>query len=73
MQLVYLTNNIRELSSLTSLTLLIDIFEDNQNIEQDRSERDSVNVMKNRLFVTKDNFNFYPLGSVTSVDHGNCH
>ena len=56
-------------------TLLIDIFEDNHNIERDRFERDSVKVMKNRLLVAKNarKFQLYRLGSVTSVNHGNCH
>ena len=57
------------------LVYLIDKIEDNHNTVCDRFETDSVNVMKNRLLVGKKqgNFNVYQLGSVTSVNHGNCH
>ena len=59
----------------SEFTFLIDIFEDNHNIERDHFERDSVKVMKNRLLVAimRRNSNLYQLGSVTSVNHGNCH
>ena len=59
----------------SEFTFLIDIFEDNHNIEGDHFERDSVKVMKNRLLVAimRRNSNLYQLGSVTSVNHGNCH
>ena len=36
------------------LVYLNDIFEDNQNIVRDRFERNSVNLMKNRLLVAKE-------------------
>ena len=36
-------------------------------------ERDSVNVMKNRLLVAQGNPNLNQLGSATSVNHGNYH
>ena len=44
------------------------ILEDNHNVECDRFENDSVNVMKNRLFVgTQGSFSLYQLGSAMEI------
>ena len=53
----------------------IDIFEDNDNIVRDRFEIDSVNVMKNRPLVAKNQRKFqYILAWLSlSENHENCH
>ena len=53
----------------------IDIFEDNDNIVRDRFETDSVNVMKNRPLVAKNQRKFqYILAWLSlSENHENCH
>ena len=56
------------------LVYLIDIFEDNHNIVNDRFETDLLNVTKKQdayCKETQENFNIYQLGSVTSENHGN--
>ena len=56
------------------LLYLIDIFEVNHNLVNDRLETDSVNVTKKYdayCKETQENFNIYQLGSVTSENHGN--
>ena len=53
----------------------IDIFEDNYNIVRGRFETDSVNVMKNRPFVSKkQRKSQYILAWLSlSENHENCH
>ena len=53
----------------------IDIFGDNDNIVRDRFETDSVNVMKNRPLVAKNQREFqYILAWLSlSENHENCH
>ena len=57
------------------LIYLIDIFEDNYNIVCDRFETDSLNVMKNRPLVAKEQRKFqYILAWISlSENHENCH
>ena len=53
----------------------IDIFEDNDNIVRDRFETDSVNVMKNRPLVAKNQrkFQYILAWLILSENHENCH
>ena len=57
------------------LVHLNDIFEDNQNIVCDRFERNSVNLMKNRLLVAKNTRKFQCILTCSRhiVNHGNLH
>ena len=57
------------------LIYLIDIFQDNHNIVRGRFERDSVNLMKNRLLVAKKQrqFQYILAGFSFSENHENCH
>ena len=57
------------------LIYLLDIFEDNYNIVCDRFETDSLNVMKNRPLVAKEQRKFqYILAWFSlSENHENCH
>ena len=56
------------------LVYLVDIFEDNHNIVRDRSEMDSVNVMKNGLLLAKKHkdISMY-INLALSVNLGYCH
>ena len=57
------------------LIYLTDIFEDKYKIVYDRFKNDSVNVMKNRPLVAKQQRKFqYILAWLSlSYNHGNCH
>ena len=57
------------------LIYLLDIFEDNYNIVCDRFETDSLNVMKNRSLVAKEQRKFQCILALFSLseNHENCH
>ena len=57
------------------LIYLIDIFEDNYNIVQDRFETDSVNLMKNWLLVAKKQRKYQYILAWLSLlgNHESCH